>query len=82
MVIESDSITSTLDTLEEHQQYLLAKVNKLTEEVNSIDMDSIQPPRFRGLSSVENARATLRTFFMVMLDLNVYKRDLENKCIE
>lgn len=45
-------------------------------------MDSIQPPRFRGLSSVENARATLRTFFMVMLDLNVYKRDLENKCIE
>ena len=41
VVIESDSITSTLDTLEEHQQYLLAKVNKLTEEVNSIDMDSI-----------------------------------------
>lgn len=82
IVIESDSITSTLDTLDEHQQYLLNKVNKLTEEVNSIDMDSIQPPRFRGLSSVENARATLRTFFMVLLDLNVYKRDIENKCIE
>lgn len=28
------------------------------------------------------ARATLRTFFMVLLDLNVYKRDLETKCIE
>lgn len=82
VIIESDSITSTLDTLDEHQQYLIVKVNKLTEEVNSIDMESIQPPRFRGLSSVENARATLRTFFMVLLDLNVYKRDLENKCIE
>ena len=31
---------------------------------------------------MENARATLRTFFMVLLDLNVYKRDLEQKCIE
>ncbi len=82
VIIESDSINSTLDTLDEHLQYLIVKVNKLTEEVNSIDMDSIQPPRFRGLSSVENAKATLRTFFMVLLDLNVYKRDIENKCIE
>lgn len=45
-------------------------------------MDSIQPPRFKGLNSVEMARATLRTFFMVLLDLNVYKRDLETKLIE
>ena len=37
---------------------------------------------FKGLNSVEMARATLRTFFMVLLDLNVYKRDLETKCIE
>ena len=31
---------------------------------------------------MENARATLKTFFMVLLDLNVYKKDLENKLIE
>lgn len=31
---------------------------------------------------MEMARATLRTFFMVLLDLNVYKKDLEMKCIE
>ena len=37
---------------------------------------------FKGLNSVEMARATLRTFFMVLLDLNVYKRDLETKCLE
>ena len=28
------------------------------------------------------ARQTLRTFFMVLLDINVYKKELEAKCIE
>ena len=54
----------------------------MSEEVSAWDPDSIKPPRFRGLNSVEMARATLKTFFMVLLDLNVYKRDLETKCIE
>ena len=45
-------------------------------------MDSIEAPRFKGLESVDVAKATLRTFFMVLLDLNIYKRDLETKCIE
>lgn len=79
---ESSSITSTLDTLEEHLDFVSNKINKIREEIGSFDMDSIQPPRFKGLNSVEMARATLRTFFMVLLDLNVYKRDLETKCIE
>jgi len=34
------------------------------------------------LDSIESAKATLKTFFGVVLDLNVYKRDLEQKCIE
>ena len=79
---ESNSITQTLDTLDEHLEFISSKINKLREEINSFDMDSIKPPRFKGLTSVEMARATLRTFFMVLLDLNVYKRDLETKCIE
>ena len=45
-------------------------------------MDAVQPPRFKGLNNVDNARATLKTFFMVLLDLNVQKRDLENTLIE
>ena len=79
---ESSSITSTLDTLEEHLEFVSSKINKIREEIGSFDMENIQPPRFKGLNSVEMARATLRTFFMVLLDLNVYKRDLETKCIE
>lgn len=45
-------------------------------------MESIAPPKFKGLNNVETARATLKTFFMVLLDLNVYKKDLENKLID
>ena len=45
-------------------------------------MDALKPPRFKCLNNVDNARATLKTFFMVLLDLNVYKKELENKLIE
>ena len=45
-------------------------------------MDAIQPPRFKGLKSVDMAKQTMKTFFMVMLDLNVYKKELENQCIQ
>ena len=31
---------------------------------------------------MDMARQTLRTFFMVLLDINVYKKELEAKCIE
>ena len=82
ITLEEHSITETLDVLEQNLEYLQTKINTASSEVNSFDMDSIQPPRFKGLNSVDMARATLRTFFMVMLDLNVYKRDLEGKCIE
>jgi len=37
---------------------------------------------FNALDSIESAKATLKTFFQVVLDLNIYKRDLEAKCIE
>jgi hypothetical protein len=46
------------------------------------DLDSIEPLQFSGLKSVEAAKVTLQTFFGVLLDLNIYKRDLERSCIE
>jgi hypothetical protein len=45
-------------------------------------MDTIAPMEFSYLDSIESAKATLKTFFSVVLDLNIYKRDLEQKCIE
>lgn len=80
--LESDSITATLDVLEEHLDHVDTKITQIRAEIKAFDMDSVQPPRFKGLNNVDNARATLKTFFMVLLDLNVYKKDLENKLIE
>jgi len=82
VVTESDSITATLDVLEEHLDHVETKVGQIEAEIKAFDINSVQAPRFKGLNNVDNARATLKTFFMVLLDLNVYKRDLENKLIE
>lgn len=38
---ESDSITATLDNLEEHMAFVSEKINKLREEIASFDQDSI-----------------------------------------
>ena len=80
--LESDSITATLDVLEEHLDHVEIKIGQIRSEIQAFDLDSVQAPRFKGLNNVDNARATLKTFFMVLLDLNVYKKDLENKLIE
>lgn len=45
-------------------------------------MDSVAPMEFSALESVDSARATLKVFFQVVLDLNIYKRELEKKCID
>ena len=82
VVVESDSITATLDVLEEHLDHVESKIYQISSEIKNFDMDAIKPPRFNGLNNIDNARATLKTFFMVLLDLNVYKKDLENKLIE
>ena len=62
--------------------FLEEKINDMRLEINSYDMENIMPPRFNGLNNVAVAKATLRTFFLVMLDLNVYKRELESKLLD
>jgi hypothetical protein len=80
--MEQESITDTLDNLQEHLDFLLNKINEIFSEIKSYDMDNVNPPRFKGLNNVDVAKATLQTFFLVMLDLNVYKKELEGKCID
>lgn len=82
VITESDSIMATLEVLEEHMDHTENKIAQIEAEIKSFSMDSIAPLQFKGLNNVETARATLKTFFMVLLDLNVYKKDLENKLIE
>jgi len=80
--LEIGSITETLDMLEETLEFVQSKVNQVTEEVEGFDLDAVQPMSFNALDSIESAKATLKTFFQVVLDLNIYKRDLEQKCID
>lgn len=82
VALEISSITETLDMLEETLEFVQSKINQVTEEINAFDIESIQPLSFNALDSIDSAKATLKTFFQVVLDLNIYKRDLEQKCIE
>ena len=82
LALEMSSITETLDMLAETVEFVQSKVNQVTEEIEGFDIDSVQPMSFNALDSIESAKATLKTFFQVVLDLNIYKRDLEQKCLE
>ena len=75
-------MTDNLDSMDETLAYKNRKINDLCEEIAANDLEQIEPLKFGGLKSVEAAKVTLQTFFGVLLDLNVYKRDLEQKCIE
>lgn len=68
--------------MDETLEFKNNKINKMCEEIAQNDLSSVEPLKFSGLQSVEAAKVTLQTFFGVLLDLNVYKRDLEHKCIE
>lgn len=75
--LEINSITETLDMLEEALEFVQEKVYQVTEEIEGFDIESVQPLSFNALKNIDSAKATLKTFFSVVLDLNVYKRDLE-----
>lgn len=80
--LQIGNITETLESFEDSCNFHAKKLNSLNEEAIALAADNIEPLKFSGLQSVDAARVTLQTFFVVMLDLNIYKRDLENKCIE
>jgi CII-binding regulator of phage lambda lysogenization HflD len=82
LVMAVTSITETLDMLQETLEFVQSKLNQVTEELEAFDVDSISPLSFNALESIDSAKATLKTFFQVVLDLNIYKRDLEAKCLE
>lgn len=82
LALEVTSVTETLDMLAETLEFVQSKLNQVAEELEGFDMDSVRPLQFNALDSIESARATLSTFFQVVLDLNIYKRDLEQKCLD
>jgi len=75
-------MTETLDSLETTLDYVNRKISEYSSQLANVNYDSVTPLNFQGLRSVDTAKATLQTFFKIILDMNVYKRDLENKCLE
>lgn len=71
IIVEYDSIVNTLETLEEHENFVSNKITGFETEIQSFDPESIKPPGFKGLNSIQTARATLKTFFVVFLDINM-----------
>lgn len=82
LTLQIQNSNDNLESFEDSYQFHLSKLNALNEEAIALDPNNIEPIKFSGLQSVDAARVTLQTFFSVMLDLNIYKRDLETKCIE
>ena len=82
LTIQLEQTTEGLDSMDETFNFLNNKINRITEEVIALDIDNIEPIRFSGLQSVDAARVTLQTFFGVLLDLNIYQKELEIKCID
>ena len=80
--LEINSITETLDMLEENLNYIENQVNASFEEIESFDIENVTTLSFNALETIESAKVTLKTFFQVFLELNVYNRDLEQKCIQ
>ena len=72
-------ITEMLDSLDTTLSYINRKISSNAEKLAQAELDSVNSLSFAGLRSVDTAKATLKTFFNVVLELNIYKRDLEEK---
>lgn len=73
-------IVETLESLDTTLDYVNGRINKLFESLQEVDVEQTgKPLEFKGLKSIEAARFTLKTFFDMVLDLNIYKKDLEDK---
>ena len=58
--MEIGSITQSLDDQAETLEFVMGKLNQVTEDIESFDIDSIAPMSFSALDSIESARATLK----------------------
>ena len=67
--------------LEETLNFVNGKVDSVTEEIEDFDMESNQLS-FNALESIDSAKETLKVFFKIFLDKNIWCRELENKLLE
>jgi prefoldin subunit 5 len=79
---EMRAIQDNLDNLEERHDFIENKVSSFTTQLIEFNPDDVDQLRFEEVQSIEGARACLGAFFKILLDVNVYKRQLQNVNLE
>ncbi len=68
--------------MDEVLSYEDRQVTQITDEITQLNAEDLVPLNFTAMKSIESARTFLSSFFKVLLEMNVYKRELEKKCVE
>jgi len=75
------AVQDNLDNLEEKNDFIENKITTLKTAVIEFNPDDVDELKFEEVQSIEGARACLGAFFGILLDVNVYKRQLEQQNI-
>lgn len=76
---EMRAVQENIETLEEKNDFIESKMSSIQVELTSFSPSDIEALRFDSIHSIEGARACLGAFFGILLDVNVYKKQLENQ---
>jgi chromosome segregation ATPase len=70
-----------IETLEEKLSFLSEKANSINEELIKLNPDDAEHLIFKEVNSISGARACLSTFFNILLEINIYNKELESTVI-
>ena len=82
MELELESITENMNSLEDKLDFVSEKISTFKKEVIEINPENIERLRFEEISSLEEAKIYLGSFFNIFLEMNVYRSMVENKILE
>jgi chromosome segregation ATPase len=76
--LEMKAVQDNLDNLEEKNAFIEAKIHEINLQLMHYSPEDVEQINLDDIQSIEGARATLSTFFKILMDVNLYKRFLEN----
>lgn len=71
------AIQDNLDNMEEKNDFIDGKITGIKTAIIEFNPEDVDQLKFEEVQSIEGARACLGAFFGILLDVNVYKRELE-----
>jgi len=71
------AIQDNLDNMEEKNDFIDGKISGIKTAIIEFNPEDVDQLKFEEVQSIEGARACLGAFFGILLDVNVYKRELE-----